>query len=30
VNGDEDAKTIRELMSKTRAAVASGLPENLR
>jgi 1-acyl-sn-glycerol-3-phosphate acyltransferase len=30
VNGDEDAKAIRELMSKTRAAVASGLPENLR
>ena len=30
VDGAEDAETIRELMSQTRAAVASGLPENLR
>jgi 1-acyl-sn-glycerol-3-phosphate acyltransferase len=30
VEGGEDAQAIRDLMSKTRAAVASGLPENLR
>jgi 1-acyl-sn-glycerol-3-phosphate acyltransferase len=30
VEGGEDAQAIRELMSKTRAAIASGLPEDLR